>query len=60
MPTKLKGLSQPALQERYYRDILKSWSKNDKQAAITWAIANSESLPENVLKSIVPKDKRPM
>jgi hypothetical protein len=56
----IHNLSQPALQERYYRDILKNWSKNDKQAAITWAIANSESLPENVLKSIVPKDKRPM
>lgn len=52
-------LSQPAEQERYYRDILRGWSKNDKEAAMGWALANSESLSENVLKSILPKDKRP-
>ncbi|YCM45638.1 hypothetical protein V2O64_06355 [Verrucomicrobiaceae bacterium 227] len=56
----IHNLSQPAQQERYYRDILKGWSKNDKEAAISWAIANSESIPETVLKSVVPKDRRPM
>lgn len=56
----IHNLSKPAQQERYYREILKSWSKDDKQAAITWARENSEILPEQVLKSIIPKEKRPM
>lgn len=53
------NLSQPSHQERYYRDILRGWSKNDKEAAIAWALDNSESISENVLKSVVPKERRP-
>lgn len=53
-------LSKTSHQERYYKDILRGWSKKDKEAAITWALDNSESLSENVIKSVVPKDRRPM
>jgi hypothetical protein len=52
-------LSRPNDQEKYYRDILKHWQKNDREAATEWAIANVESLPEKVFKSVVPKDLRP-
>jgi hypothetical protein len=52
-------LSKSSDQERYYRDILKTWSKTDKQAAIAWAIDNAATLPPKIVKSIVPKDQRP-
>ncbi|MDA7882217.1 hypothetical protein N9A94_07900 [Akkermansiaceae bacterium] len=52
-------LSKTSDQERHYRDILKTWSKTDKEAAITWAIDNVASLPPKVVKSFVPKDQRP-
>ncbi len=52
-------LSQPRQQERQYHDILRTWRRNDSDAAINWAIANSESIPPRVLNSIVPKDRRP-
>jgi hypothetical protein len=52
-------LSKSSDQERYYRDILKTWSKTDKQAAIAWAIDNAATLPPKVVKSIVPKGQRP-
>jgi len=52
-------LSKSSDQERYYRDILKTWSMTDKQAAIAWAVDNAATLPPRVIKSIVPKDQRP-
>jgi hypothetical protein len=51
-------LSRPKDQERYYRDILNRWHKTDQTAAIAWATANSEFLPEKVLKGIFPKPKK--
>lgn len=51
-------LSQPKDQERYYRDILGRWKKDDQTAAVEWAVANAESLPAKVLKSILPKEKK--
>jgi len=52
-------LSRPNDQEKYYRDILKHWQRSDREAAVEWAVANIESLPEKVFKSVVPKDLRP-
>ncbi|MDB4353685.1 hypothetical protein N9Z02_00105 [Akkermansiaceae bacterium] len=51
-------LSRPDDQERYYRQVLGTWAKLDKNAAISWAQENSESLSERVYKSIVPKNLR--
>lgn len=51
-------LSKANDQERYYRDILNQWSRQDQGAAIAWATANSESLPPKVLRSILPKEKK--
>jgi hypothetical protein len=52
-------LSKPADQEKYYRDILRNWSRDDKDAAVSWAIENSNSLPGHVVNSVVPKNLRP-
>ena len=51
------SLSKSSDQERYYRDILKNWSKTDKQAAISWTIDNASFLPPKVVKSMVPREK---
>lgn len=51
-------LSRAKDQERYYRDILNRWKKNDQQAAVAWAFEHSESLPPKVLKGILPKVKK--
>ena len=51
-------LSQAKDQERYYRDILGRWRKQDQNAAVAWAVANSETLPPKVLKSVLPKEKK--
>lgn len=51
-------LSRPNDQERYYRDILNRWRKNDQNAAVAWATENSESLPDKVLKGILPRPKK--
>jgi hypothetical protein len=52
-------LSRPNDQERYYRDILGRWRKTDQNAAVAWATENSESLPDKVLRGILPKPKKP-
>jgi hypothetical protein len=55
-------LSRANDQERYYRDILNRWKKDDQQAAIAWASEHSESLPPKVLRAILPKvtkEKKP-
>ena len=52
-------LSRPNDQERYYRDILGRWRKTDQNAAVAWATENSESLPDKVLRGILPKPKTP-
>ncbi len=51
-------LSRANDQERYYRDILSRWRKQDQGAAVAWAVANSDSLPPKVLKGILPKPKK--
>jgi len=51
-------LSEPAQQERYYRDILRTWSKTNEEAAISWANENSGAISVRVYRSIVPKDRR--
>jgi hypothetical protein len=51
-------LSQAKDQKRYYRDILNRWKKDDQGAAVAWAVANSETLPPKVLKSVLPKEKK--
>lgn len=50
-------LSRAQDQERYYRDLLSRWRKDDQQAAVTWATSHSEILPPKVLRSILPKQK---
>lgn len=54
----VSSLSRAKDQEKYYRDILGRWKKDDQVAAVDWAIANAESLPEKVLKSVLPKEKK--
>lgn len=50
-------LSRPKDQERYYRDILNRWRKQDRDAAVAWATDHSDFLPPKVLRSILPKNK---
>lgn len=48
------NLSEASRQEHFYQDILRDWSRRNQEAAVAWAVENSESLPENVLHAIVP------
>lgn len=50
-------LSRAQDQERYYRDLLSRWRKDDQDAAVSWATSHSELLPPKVLRSILPRQK---
>lgn len=50
-------LSRANDQERYYRDLLSRWHKQDREAAVAWATSHSEFLPPKVLRSILPRQK---
>ena len=50
-------LSRAQDQERYYRDLLSRWRKDDQDAAVIWATSHSELLPPKVLQSILPRQK---
>ncbi|MGJ8695049.1 MAG: hypothetical protein ACSHYF_01935 [Verrucomicrobiaceae bacterium] len=51
-------LSRSSDQENYHRHILGRWKRRNEEAAINWAIENSESLSERVFNSVVPKNRR--
>ena len=42
-------------QERYYRNILNQWRKEDQDAAVAWAHSHSELIPPKVLRSLLPR-----
>ncbi|MGD1978116.1 MAG: hypothetical protein PVJ98_01880 [Akkermansiaceae bacterium] len=51
------NLSRAKDQERYYRDILNQWRRQDQQAAVAWASSHAESIPAKVLRSILPRQR---
>lgn len=50
-------LSRARDQERYYRDLLNRWRKQDQNAAVAWANSHSEMIPPQVLRSILPRQR---
>lgn len=50
-------LSRARDQERYYRELLNRWRKQDQNAAVAWANSHSELIPPNVLRSILPRQR---
>ncbi len=52
------SLSSTAKQEHFYRNILKSWAKEDQEAAITWAKNHYGAIPDRIYRSVVPREQR--